>query len=60
MRTRFRDKVAIVTGAAQGMGRQVALDMAAEGANIVAVDIASKGIDSLLPSTFGQPRTHQE
>jgi 3-oxoacyl-[acyl-carrier protein] reductase len=47
MRTRFQDKVAIVTGAAQGMGRQVALDMASEGAKTVAVDIAREGIDSL-------------
>ena len=39
--------MAIVTGAAQGMGRQVALDMAAEGARIAAADIAREGIGSL-------------
>jgi 3-oxoacyl-[acyl-carrier protein] reductase len=46
-RKRFIDKVAIVTGAGQGMGRQVALDMAAEGAKIVGADIVREGIDSL-------------
>jgi 3-oxoacyl-[acyl-carrier protein] reductase len=47
MRKRFDGKVAIVTGAGQGMGRQVALDLAAEGARIVACDIVSEGLDSL-------------
>jgi 3-oxoacyl-[acyl-carrier protein] reductase len=36
---RFEDKVAIVTGAAEGMGRQVSLDLATEGARIVVTDI---------------------
>jgi NAD(P)-dependent dehydrogenase (short-subunit alcohol dehydrogenase family) len=44
-RKNFKDKVAIITGAADGMGRRVALDMAAEGAKICAVDINKKGID---------------
>lgn len=35
---RFADKVAIVTGAAQGIGRAVALRLAAEGGSLVAVD----------------------
>jgi NAD(P)-dependent dehydrogenase (short-subunit alcohol dehydrogenase family) len=35
---RFADKVAIVTGAAQGIGREVALRLAAEGGRLVAVD----------------------
>jgi 3-oxoacyl-[acyl-carrier protein] reductase len=47
MEKRFEGKVAIVTGASQGMGRQVASDMASEGAKIVAADITRKGIDSL-------------
>jgi 3-oxoacyl-[acyl-carrier protein] reductase len=38
-RRRFEGKVAIVTGAAQGMGKQVARDMASEGAHVVACDI---------------------
>jgi 3-oxoacyl-[acyl-carrier protein] reductase len=36
---RFTDKVAIVTGAAQGMGKQVALDLVTEGARVVICDI---------------------
>lgn len=35
---RFADQVAIVTGAAQGLGRAVALQMAREGASVVLVD----------------------
>jgi len=36
---RFTGKVAFITGAAQGMGYQLALDMAAEGAKVVVSDI---------------------
>ena len=37
---RFADKVVIVTGAAQGIGRGVALSVAAEGGTVLAVDRA--------------------
>ncbi|MBS97123.1 MAG: 1,6-dihydroxycyclohexa-2,4-diene-1-carboxylate dehydrogenase [Oceanospirillaceae bacterium] len=36
--SRFNDKVVVVTGAAQGIGREVALQMAAEQATLVLVD----------------------
>jgi 3-oxoacyl-[acyl-carrier protein] reductase len=36
---RFVGKVAVITGAAQGMGKQVAVDMASEGAKVVISDI---------------------
>jgi 3-oxoacyl-[acyl-carrier protein] reductase len=36
---RFEGKVAIITGSAQGMGKQVALDMTAEGAKVCISDI---------------------
>jgi SDR family mycofactocin-dependent oxidoreductase len=36
---RFRDKVALVTGAARGQGRSHAITLAQQGADIVAVDI---------------------
>lgn len=38
----FSGKVAFITGAAHGQGRAVALALAAEGANILAFDIAKK------------------
>jgi 3-oxoacyl-[acyl-carrier protein] reductase len=42
---RFVGKVAIVTGAGQGMGQQVALDMAAEGAQVVICDIQQDALN---------------
>lgn len=39
LQKRFEGKVAVITGAAQGMGKQVAIDMAAEGAKVVISDI---------------------
>src|ERR1700748_3062123 len=38
----LQDKVAVVTGAARGIGRAIAVEMAANGADVVAVDIAGK------------------
>jgi pyridoxal 4-dehydrogenase len=40
---RFDRRVAVVTGAAQGMGKAVALRLAEEGATVVAVDINDAG-----------------
>ena len=37
--TRLQDKIAVVTGAARGIGRAIAVEMAANGADIVAIDI---------------------
>jgi 3-oxoacyl-[acyl-carrier protein] reductase len=48
---RFTGKVAFITGAAQGMGFQTALDMAKEGANVVISDVdgeALKGAEETL------------
>jgi len=47
---RFIEKVAIVTGAGQGMGKQVAMDMAAEGARVVICDYQ----ESALKATKGE------
>lgn len=38
--SRFEDKVVIVTGAAQGIGRGVAISVAAEGGAVLAVDLS--------------------
>jgi nucleoside-diphosphate-sugar epimerase len=38
----LQDKVAVVTGAARGIGRAIAVEMAANGADVIAVDIAGK------------------
>ena len=38
----LQDKVAVVTGAARGIGRAIAVEMAANGADVVAIDIAGK------------------
>lgn len=43
-RTGLRGKIAIVTGAAAGLGRRMALDLASEGAIVVAVDRDDKGV----------------
>ena len=37
---RFENKVVIVTGAAQGIGRGVALQVASEGAQVVMADLS--------------------
>ena len=38
----LRGKVAVVTGAARGIGRAIAMDLARNGAKVVAVDIAAR------------------
>lgn len=44
MAGRFRDKVALVTGAASGLGRATAVRLAAEGALVVGVDVSEPGL----------------
>ncbi len=44
---RFEGRVAIITGSGQGMGKQVALDMAAEGGKVVVSDIIPELLDEV-------------
>ena len=41
---RFADQVAIVTGAASGLGRAVSLRLASEGAAVFGVDLNESGL----------------
>ena len=49
---RFENRVAVVSGAAQGMGKAVALRLGSEGATVVAVDINGAGA-ALTAQTIG-------
>lgn len=51
--TMLQGKIAVVTGAARGIGRAIALEMAANGADVVAVDIAGyvSPASNAIPST---------
>jgi 3-hydroxybutyrate dehydrogenase len=42
---RLKDKVAVVTGAASGIGKEIALTFAREGARVVIADLNQKGAD---------------
>jgi 3-oxoacyl-[acyl-carrier protein] reductase len=47
MNLNLKDKVAIVTGGASGIGRQVCIDLAEEGAKVVVADINGDGAKDL-------------
>jgi NAD(P)-dependent dehydrogenase (short-subunit alcohol dehydrogenase family) len=51
--TRHRGSVALVTGAASGIGRATAARLAQEGARVVATDVGSEGLDSLVAEQGG-------
>lgn len=52
---RFDGKVALITGAASGLGRAVALRLASEGAQVFAVDIDDAGLASTQAESAGGP-----
>ena len=49
----LKDKVAIVTGAAQGIGEAIALRLAEEGANLVLVDINGEALEQVAEQVTG-------
>jgi NAD(P)-dependent dehydrogenase (short-subunit alcohol dehydrogenase family) len=51
----FRDRVVLITGAGSGIGRQLALTLAGEGARIGALDIQPEGLESLGRELAGKP-----
>ncbi|MDP2727632.1 MAG: glucose 1-dehydrogenase [Dehalococcoidia bacterium] len=50
---RVKDRVAIVTGAAQGLGEGIALRLAEEGAKIAAVDVNLEGVNQIVSRIKG-------
>ncbi len=54
--TQLTGKVAVVTGAARGIGRAIAVEMAANGADIVAIDIAGP----VSPASNAVPATPED
>ncbi len=59
MTGRRADKVAFITGAARGQGRAHAVRMAAEGADIIAIDLAGK-LPSCVPYDSATPEDLDE
>jgi NAD(P)-dependent dehydrogenase (short-subunit alcohol dehydrogenase family) len=49
-------KIAVVTGAARGIGRSIAVEFAANGADVIAIDIAG----SVSPASDAKPATPEE
>ncbi len=54
MNQRLQGKVAIITGAAQGIGYATARKFLNEGATVIACDISKGSIDAALPSLSGR------
>jgi NAD(P)-dependent dehydrogenase (short-subunit alcohol dehydrogenase family) len=50
----FRDRVAVVTGAASGIGRALAIGLAGEGARVVLADVDEPGLSETAAGVEGQ------
>jgi NAD(P)-dependent dehydrogenase (short-subunit alcohol dehydrogenase family) len=51
----FRDRVVLITGAASGIGRQMARVLAADGARVGALDVQADALASLAKELDGKP-----
>jgi NAD(P)-dependent dehydrogenase (short-subunit alcohol dehydrogenase family) len=51
----FANRVVLITGAGSGIGRQMALTLAAEGAAVGALDVNPDGLESLAAELKGKP-----
>ena len=53
---RLQNKIAIITGAASGIGRATAILFAREGARLVLADVQEKGLQETLAAVQGGGR----
>jgi NAD(P)-dependent dehydrogenase (short-subunit alcohol dehydrogenase family) len=51
----FENRVVLITGAGSGIGRQLALSLAAEGARVGAIDLQAAGLEALAKELDGKP-----
>ncbi|HEX7200699.1 MAG TPA: SDR family NAD(P)-dependent oxidoreductase, partial [Dongiaceae bacterium] len=51
---RFENRVAVVSGAAQGIGKAVAERLASEGATVACVDIQGEGAEATAKALGGK------
>jgi NAD(P)-dependent dehydrogenase (short-subunit alcohol dehydrogenase family) len=59
---RFRHKIALITGAASGIGRATAQIIGEEGGTVVGVDVNSDGVEGIMAGirrTGGQAKAFQ-
>lgn len=55
----FNDKVAIVTGAASGLGKGFATEIAKSGGTVIAADINIEGLQTVVAALGGDAEAHQ-